>query len=116
MAIQQSEEQATRNGIMALEMAFSAVLRCQQDVQSTSGNLANAYQGADGGGFQKLLAQWDGHVDTILKNMDQMVDELNNTLKDNQLMQGSANEAIDAAYSRSTSVFDALNGTTTTSV
>ncbi|GGS53528.1 hypothetical protein AB0E75_25250 [Streptomyces griseoviridis] len=112
MAIQQSEERATRNGITALETAFTAVLRCQQDVQSTSGNLATAYQGADGGAFQKLLEQWDGHVDIILKNMDQMVDELNNTLKDNQLMQGSANEAIDGAYARSTSVFDALNGTT----
>ncbi|MCX4703072.1 hypothetical protein [Streptomyces sp. NBC_01373] len=111
MAMQQSEEQATRNGILALEQAFTGVQRCQQDVQSTADNLATSYGGADGGKFKSLLEQWDGHVDTILVNLDRMVDELNGTLKEHGLMQGSANDMIDTEYSRSTAVFDELNGT-----
>jgi hypothetical protein len=110
MAMQQSEEHATRNGIQALEMAFSGVQRCQQDVQSTADTLATHYQGADGGKFKKLLEQWDGHVDTILINLDRMVDELNTTLTEHGLAQGSSNEAIDGEYTRSTAVFDELNG------
>lgn len=113
MAMQQSEERATRNGIQALEMAFSGVERCQRDVQGTSQNLANNYGGSDGAGFKRLLEQWDGHVDTILLNLDRMVDELNNTLTEHGLVQGSSNEEIDKEYSRSTTVFDELNGTNT---
>jgi uncharacterized protein YukE len=109
VAMQQSEEGATRNGVMALEQAYSGVLKCQQDVQSTRANLASGYGGADGNQYGKLLDQWDGHVDTILTNLDRMVDELNNTLKEHGLTQGSANESIDSEYSRSTNVFDTLN-------
>ncbi|QFR98115.1 hypothetical protein GBW32_29735 [Streptomyces tsukubensis] len=109
--MQQSEEQATRSGIMALEQAFATVQRCQQDVRSTSDDLASRYGGSDGGKFTSLLVQWDGHVDTVLVNLDRMVDELNGTLKEHGLVRGSSNEAIDAQYSLSTSVFDELNGT-----
>lgn len=111
MAMQQSEEGATRNGIMALEQAFNGVLKCQQDVQNTRSNLGTAYQGSDGGGYGKLLDQWDGHVDTILVNLDRMVDELNETLRAHGEAQGSSSESINAEYNRSTQVFDALNGT-----
>lgn len=107
--MQQSEEGATRGGIMALEQAYSGVLRCQQDVQGTRHNLSSNYQGSDGGSFGKLLDQWDGHVDTILTNLDRMVDELNGTLQEHGLVQGSSNESINAEYTRSTSVFDELN-------
>ncbi|WP_327419134.1 hypothetical protein [Streptomyces sp. NBC_01233] len=107
--MQQSEEGATRNGIMALEQAYSGVLKCQQDVQGTRQNLASGYGGADGGQYGKLLDQWDGHVDTILTNLDRMVDELNSTLTEHGLAQGSANESIDSAYSQATNVFDTLN-------
>ncbi|MEU3459431.1 hypothetical protein ABZ721_05665 [Streptomyces sp. NPDC006733] len=115
MAMQQSEEQATRNGIMALESAFTGVQRCQQDVQTTSQNLASNYGGSDGGKFKNLLEQWDGHVDTILINLDRMVDELNSTLSEHGLVQGSSSDSIDSEYSRSTAVFDELNGTHTSS-
>ncbi|MFE5923234.1 hypothetical protein [Streptomyces sp. NPDC056468] len=115
MAMQQSEEQATRNGIMALEQAFTSIQSRQQDVQTTGQNLATGYGGADGGKFKQLLEQWDGHVDTILINLDRMVDELNGTLKEHGLMQGSASDSIDMEYSRSTAVFDELNGTHTSS-
>lgn len=110
MAMQQSEEHATRNGIMALETAFSGVQRCQQDVQTTSDGLASHYGGKDGGKFKQLLEQWDTHVDTILINLDRMVDELNTTLTEHGLAQGSSSESIDAEYTRSTAVFDELNG------
>ncbi|MET9562764.1 MULTISPECIES: hypothetical protein [Streptomyces] len=113
MAMQQSEEQATRNGIMALEQAFSSIQTRQQGVQSIGQGLASNYGGSDGGKYKQLLEQWDGHVDTILINLDRMVDELNSTLKEHGLVQGSSNDEIDQAYSRSTSVFDELNGTTT---
>ncbi|PNV36651.1 hypothetical protein C1708_10070 [Streptomyces sp. DH-12] len=113
--MQQSEETATRNGIMALEQAFTSIQTRQQDVQATAENLAMSYGGADGAKFKKLLEQWDGHVDTILINLDRMVDELNETLREHGLVQGSTSDAIDAEYSRSTAVFDELNGTNTSS-
>ncbi|MFD9545713.1 hypothetical protein [Streptomyces sp. NPDC060022] len=109
MALQQSEEAATRNGIMSLEQAYSGVLKCQQDVQSTRHNLSSSYGGSDGGGYGKLLDQWDGNVDIILTNLDRMVDELNETLRSHNLVQGSSNDSIDAEFQRSTSVFDQLN-------
>ncbi|MEN8654025.1 hypothetical protein ABCR94_26325 [Streptomyces sp. 21So2-11] len=115
MVMQQSEEHATRNGIMALEQAFSGVQACQRDVQTTSQNLAANYGGSDGGKYKQLLEQWDGHVDTILISLDRMVDELNTTLTEHGKVQGSTNETIDAEYSRSTAVFDELNGTSTSS-
>ncbi|MBU6533106.1 WXG100 family type VII secretion target [Streptomyces sp. NPDC057245] len=114
MAMQQSEEGATRNGVLALEQAFTGVQRCQQDVQSTAQTLASSYQGADGGKYKQLLEQWDGHVDTILLNLDRMVDQLNETLQEHTGQQGANNEAIDSAYSRATAVFDELNGTADT--
>lgn len=113
MTLQQSEERATRNGIQALQMAFSGVLRCQQEVQNTKGNLGTSYGGSDGGKFQQLLEQWDSHADTIMINLDRMVDELNETLREQGLAQGSAEQKINEEYSRSTAVFDELNGTNT---
>jgi len=109
MALQQSQETATRNGIMSLEQAHSGVLKCQQDVQSTRHNLASSYGGSDGGGYGKLLDQWDGNVDIILTNLNRMVDELNETLKNHNLVQGSSNDSIDSEYQRSAQVFDQLN-------
>ncbi|MGW1505859.1 WXG100 family type VII secretion target [Streptomyces mirabilis] len=108
--MQKSEEQATRNGIGVLEQAFTSIQQRQQGVQSTAESLAGQYGGADGGKFKSLLEQWDGHVDTILVNLDRMVDELNNTLTEQGLVQGSSSDSIDQEYSRSTAVFDELNG------
>ncbi|MFF3243736.1 hypothetical protein ACFYWY_08375 [Streptomyces sp. NPDC002870] len=109
MAMQQSEETATRNGIKALEQAYSGVMRCQQDVQSTRYAIAGGYGGSDGKKYQELLEQWDNHVDTILVNLDQMVHELNDTLGEHRRVQGSSNEAVDREYDRSTDVFHTLN-------
>ncbi|MCX2923467.1 WXG100 family type VII secretion target [Streptomyces sp. NEAU-W12] len=108
MALQQSEEGATRNGIQALQMAYTGVQRCQQDVQSTRNNLGTSYGGSDGGAFGKLLDQWDQNVDTILLNLDRMVDELNETLREHGLTQGASNDAIVQQQARSSTVFDGL--------
>ncbi|WP_239135363.1 hypothetical protein [Streptomyces sp. SID12488] len=110
MTMQQSEEQATRGGIRVLEQAFTSIQQRQQGVQETAADLSTKYGGQDGGKFKSLLEQWDGHVDTILVNLDRMVDELNNTLTEQGLTQGSSSDAIDQEYSRSTQVFDELNG------
>ncbi|MFI5689979.1 hypothetical protein [Streptomyces sp. NPDC051636] len=109
MATQQSHEAATRHGITALEQAYSGIFRCQQDVQSTRFALSGGYGGCDGNKYQKLLEQWDDHVDTILVNLDRMVRELNGTLVEHRRAQGSANDAIDGEFKRSREVFSTLN-------
>lgn len=110
MSMRQAEEQATRNGISALQEAFTEIEQHQQAVQSSAVDLANNYQGSDGGKFRNLMEAWDTHVDTILVNLDHMIDELNQSLTDQGLLQGSANDEIDQASSRSNAVFDELNG------
>ena len=72
-------------------------------------NLSSSYGGSDGGDYGKLLDQWDGNVDIILANLDRMVDELNETLRSHNLVQGSSNDSNDSEYQRSTQVFDRLN-------
>ncbi|MFJ8754206.1 hypothetical protein ACIREO_33505 [Streptomyces sp. NPDC102441] len=110
MAMVRVEEQATRNGIMSLEQAFTGVQRCQQDVQSKSDTIANSYGGEDGKAYNGLMRKWDEQVSTILVSLDRMIDELNTSLTEQGKTQGSSSEAINTAYSRSSSVFDELQG------
>ncbi|WP_327249987.1 WXG100 family type VII secretion target [Streptomyces sp. NBC_01320] len=107
--MQQSEVGATRNGISALEQARGGVLRCQQDVQNTRTGLSSGYGGADGGAFGNLLDQWDQNADIILSNLDRMIDELNQTLSEHGMTQGSANDSISGELNKSGSVFDTLS-------
>ncbi|MEU8522906.1 hypothetical protein [Streptomyces sp. NBC_01216] len=107
---QRSEEQATRNGIQALEMAFTGVQNCRQDVESMKFNLASGLKGSDGKAFQDLLKLWDDQAEVISKNVRDMVDTLNETLQQQGLTQGSNNDSINTAYNQSQSVFDALKG------
>jgi early secretory antigenic target protein ESAT-6 len=108
--MQQSAEHATRNGIQALEMANSGILRCRQDVEATRFNLSTAYKGSDGGAFGNLIKAWEEQADIILKNIEDMVTALNQTLAEKGVQQGSANDAINTAYGKSTQVFDTLTG------
>ncbi|MFJ4274320.1 hypothetical protein ACIP29_27620 [Streptomyces coelicoflavus] len=108
--MQQSEESATRNGVQALEMAFSGVLRSRQDVEATKNNLMLHYQGGDGGKFAALVTHWEERADTILTNVQDMIEALNHTLTEQGKQQGSANAAIDQTYSQSDAVFDTLAG------
>ncbi|MEV1046871.1 hypothetical protein [Streptomyces sp. NPDC049916] len=108
--VQQSSESSTRNGIQALEMAYSGVQRILQDVHSTKGNLASTYQGSDGNRYGQLLDKWDDQVVIILKNLEDMIDKLNTSLVQHGLTQGSSNDAIDQAFNASEAAFDALSG------
>jgi uncharacterized protein YukE len=110
--MQRAEEQATRNGIQALEMAFSGVQSRRQDVENTKHGMISALQGSDGGAFQKLLDSWDEHAEIISKNLQDMINQLNETLRAQGMTQGSSNEAINQAYSQSQSIFDNLMGST----
>lgn len=107
---QQSSEQATRNGIQALEAAFSGILKSRQDVDNTRATLSSGYQGSDGGQFGALLAQWDEQCNTVLRNLEDMVDKLNTSLVEHGKAQGSSNDAINQAYNASQSAFDQLIG------
>jgi hypothetical protein len=108
--MQQSEESATRNGIQALEMAFSGIVKCRQDVESTKNNLMSHYKGSDGGAFRDLVTSWEEKADVILTNVQDMIETLNQTLVEQGKQQGSSNEAINQAYSQSDAVFDTLTG------
>ncbi|MDX6356350.1 MAG: hypothetical protein QOF98_3253 [Streptomyces sp.] len=107
---QQSSETSTRNGIMALEQAYSGVQNSLRDVESTRNNLASNYMGSDGGRYGQLLDQWDDQVSIILKNLQDMIDKLNQSLAEHGKVQGSSNDSIDSAYSNSQAAFDALTG------
>jgi uncharacterized protein YukE len=107
---QQSNEQATRNGIQALESAFSGIMKSRQDVDGTRATLSSGYQGSDGGQFGQLLQQWDDQANVILKNLEDMIDKLNTSLQQHSKTQGSSNDAINQAYNQSDSVFHQLTG------
>ncbi|MFD8863806.1 hypothetical protein ACFV1F_05345 [Streptomyces sp. NPDC059590] len=105
-----SEESATRNGISATEQTFSNIQLSRQDVENTKINVGNAYGGSDGQKYQDLLRQWDDQAEVISKNLSDVIDQLNETLRQNNLTQGSQNDAVDQQYSQSQSIFDALHG------
>jgi uncharacterized protein YukE len=108
--MQQSQVSATKNGINALEQAFSGITKIRQDVESTRHNLASGYKGSDGQKFGDLVNNWEQQCDIILKNLRDMVDKLNQTLTSQHQQQGSSNDQINQAYSQAQSVFDALHG------
>ncbi|MGW6912022.1 WXG100 family type VII secretion target [Streptomyces sp. NPDC054940] len=105
-----SEESATRNGISSSEEAFANIQVCRQDVENTKMNVGGAYGGSDGQGYQKLLEQWDEQAEVISRNLNDMIDALNETLRRNNLTQGSQKDAVDQEFSQSQAIFDSLNG------
>ncbi|MFJ5220809.1 hypothetical protein ACIP98_39860 [Streptomyces sp. NPDC088354] len=107
---QQSNEQSTRNGIQALESAFSGIMKCRQDVDNTRATLSAGYQGSDGAQFGTLLTQWDGQCNNILRTLEDMVDKLNQSLMQHGKAQGASNDAINQAYNQSQAAFDQLVG------
>lgn len=108
--MQQSQVSATKNGINALEQAFTGITKIRQDVESTRHNLASGYKGTDGGAFGDLINGWEQQCDVILTNLRDMVDKLNTTLQKQHQQQGSSNEQINQAYNQSEAVFNALHG------
>ncbi|MFI2378269.1 hypothetical protein ACH5AO_24890 [Streptomyces sp. NPDC018964] len=108
--MQQSEESATRNGVQALEMAFTGIVKCRQDVEATKTNLMTAYKGSDGGAFRDLVTAWEEKADIILTNVQDMIDTLNQTLTEHGKQQGASVDAINREYAQSDAVFDQLTG------
>ncbi|MEU5977618.1 hypothetical protein [Streptomyces sp. NPDC047315] len=108
--MQQSEESATRNGVQALEMAFSGITKCRQDVENTKNNLMSHYKGSDGKAFMDLVTAWEEKADVILVNVQDMIETLNQTLVEHGKQQGSAVDSINQEYAQSDAVFDALRG------
>jgi early secretory antigenic target protein ESAT-6 len=108
--MQQSEVTATKNGISALETAFTGITKIRQDVESTRFNLASGYKGTDGGKFQDLVNNWEQQADVILGNLSDMVDKLNQTLTSHHQQQGSSHDAIDQAFNQADAIFNALHG------
>ncbi|MCX4966945.1 hypothetical protein OHA98_19340 [Streptomyces sp. NBC_00654] len=108
--MQQSDESATRNGIQALEMAFTGITKCSQDVQNTKNNLMSHYKGSDGKAFVDLVTAWEEKAEVIMVNVQDMIETLNHTLAEHGKQQGSAVDSINQEYARSDSVFDALRG------
>ncbi|MFE4453474.1 hypothetical protein [Streptomyces sp. NPDC056796] len=108
--IRTGDEQATRNGIQALESAFTGVLRSRQDVEAMRNNLSAGYKGSDGGLFQQLIADWEGQAEKILRGLREVINSLNTTLTAMNENQGSSNEAINNAYKQSNDLFNQLTG------
>ncbi|MFI1398191.1 hypothetical protein [Streptomyces sp. NPDC020681] len=106
----QSLESATRNGINALEQAYMGVDRCKNDVETTKLSLTTGYQGSDGGRFQSLVTAWEAKATTILKSLEEMIETLNETLREQGLQQGSANTKVEQAYQEAQGVYDQLTG------
>jgi uncharacterized protein YukE len=108
--MQQSEVRATKNGIQALEMAYTGITKIKQDVEATRFNLASGYKGSDGQAFQDLVTSWEQQADVVLKNLQDMVDKLNQTLTSQHQQQGSSNDQINQGYQQAQAVFNALHG------
>ncbi|WP_345430102.1 WXG100 family type VII secretion target [Actinoallomurus vinaceus] len=108
--MQQSEVRSTKNGVQALEMAYTGITKIKQDVESTRFNLASGYKGSDGQAFQDLVNSWEQQADVILKNLQDMVDKLNQTLTSQHQQQGSSNDQINQGYQQAQAVFNALHG------
>lgn len=107
---QQSSEQSTRNGIHALESALAGIVRSRSDVDSTRGSLQRGYQGSDGRGFGDLLTKWDEQCTTIQKNLQDMIDKLNQSLLQHRTTQTSSMEAVTHASQGADRIFDTLTG------
>ncbi|GAB3976069.1 hypothetical protein GCM10029978_061890 [Actinoallomurus acanthiterrae] len=108
--MQQSEVRSTKNGVQALEMAYTGITKIKQDVEATRFNLASGYKGSDGQAFQDLVNSWEQQADVILKNLQDMVDKLNQTLTAQHQQQGSSNDQINQGYQQAQAVFNALHG------
>ncbi|MDQ0765437.1 hypothetical protein [Streptomyces canus] len=107
---QRSSAQATRNGIHALESALTGITKSRQDVDSTRGDVARGYQGSDGGQFGQLLVKWDEQCGVIQRNLQDMIEKLNQSLIEHQQTQTAAGDAITQASGASDAAFQTLAG------
>ncbi|MFC8271179.1 hypothetical protein ACFUJR_01270 [Streptomyces sp. NPDC057271] len=77
--IQSSSQSENQRGNTALTQARTQILRSQDHVKTTMGSLVRSYGGADGLAYRQLLSDWSGQVDLIVRNIDQMIQKLQET-------------------------------------
>ncbi|GGZ11581.1 hypothetical protein [Streptomyces nitrosporeus] len=106
-SIQTSAQSENEKGYTALSMVKSGIQQSQQEVRTTMGSLMAAYGGQDGGAFQRLLADWNGQVDLITKNIGEMMQKLQETGVQQRNVQQQTTDSI-LGSSRSNDVFNQL--------
>lgn len=105
--LQTSSQSENQKGYHALSTVQSGIKQSQDEVRTTMNGLMAAYGGQDGGAYQRLLADWSGQVDIITKNINQMMEQLQETGVLQRGLQGRTTEAIQTS-SRSNDVFAEL--------
>ncbi|MGW1229339.1 hypothetical protein [Streptomyces sp. NPDC001478] len=106
-SIQTSAQSENEKGYTALSMVKSGIQQSQQEVRTTMGTLMAAYGGQDGGAFQRLLADWNGQVDLIVKNIGEMMQKLQETGVQQRIVQQQTTDTI-LGSGRSNDVFEQL--------
>ncbi|MFF9347599.1 hypothetical protein [Streptomyces sp. NPDC014734] len=97
--LQTSSQNENQKGYNALDQAKRGVTRAQDDVKTTMQGLINAYGGQDGGAFQQLLADWSGQVDLIVKNIGDMMRQLEETGVSQRTIQANTTDLINSSKS-----------------
>ncbi|MGP3985814.1 hypothetical protein [Streptomyces sp. 3N207] len=75
--------------------------------------MSTAVGGSVGKNYRDLLDAWDQQAEIISKNLRDMVEQLNETLRQQGLTEGSSNDAINQQYQESGRIFDELAGPST---
>ncbi|MFF7365527.1 hypothetical protein [Streptomyces sp. NPDC008125] len=105
--LQTSSQSENQKGYNALSKGQSGIKQAQEEVRTTMSALTSAYGGQDGGAYQRLLADWSGQVDVITRNINQMMEQLQETGVLQQQLQGQTTETI-LTSNRSNDVFGQL--------
>ncbi|MFF0742976.1 hypothetical protein ACFYVL_21510 [Streptomyces sp. NPDC004111] len=105
--LQTSSQSENQKGLNALGMVHSGIKTSQEEVRTTMGSLMDAYGGQDGGAFQRLLTDWSSQVDIITKNINEMMQKLQETGTLQRNLQNQTTDSIQVS-SRSNDVFASL--------
>ncbi|MGW2841529.1 hypothetical protein ACWCWD_27505 [Streptomyces sp. NPDC001493] len=105
--LQTSSQSENQEGYNALSTVQSGIKQSQEEVRTTMSGLIHAYGGQDGGAYQRLLADWNGQVDIITRNINQMMEQLQETGVLQRGLQGQNTETI-VTSSRSNDVLAQL--------
>ncbi|WP_328723113.1 hypothetical protein OHT52_28865 [Streptomyces sp. NBC_00247] len=105
--LQTSSQSENQKGYNALSTVQSGIKQSQEEVRTTMSGLMSAYGGQDGGAYQRLLADWTGQVDIITRNINQMMEQLQETGVLQRGLQGQNTETI-LTSNRSNDVFNQL--------
>ncbi|WP_128984514.1 hypothetical protein [Streptomyces roseicoloratus] len=107
--LQSSSQSENQKGNTALTQARTQILQSQDHVKTTMGSLTRTYGGADGTAYRQLLSDWSGQVDLIVRNIDQMIQKLQETSAHQASLQTNTGDQIRTAGAKN-NVFDQLMG------